>query len=80
MSQFNQRMAVHSKNESLMCKVFRSSLGPATMRWFNGLKVDSIDSYRQLTHAFGSCFITNSRGPQTQTYEETSYFQEKTKY
>ena len=40
-SQFNQRMAVHSKNEALMCKVFPSSLGPAEMRWFNGLKADS---------------------------------------
>ena len=48
-SQFNQRMAVHSKNEALMCKVFPSSLGPVAMRWFNGLKTNSIDSYRQLT-------------------------------
>ena len=31
-SQFNQRMAVHAKNEALMCKVFPSSLGPATIR------------------------------------------------
>ena len=45
-SQFNQRMAVHSKNEALMCKVFSSSLGPAAMRWFNSLKADSVDSYR----------------------------------
>ena len=48
-SQFNQRMAVHSKDEALMCKVFQSSLGPAAMRWFKGLKANSIDSYRQLT-------------------------------
>ena len=46
MSQFNQRMAVHSKNEALMCKVFPSSLGPMAMRWFNGLKRNSINSYR----------------------------------
>ena len=63
-SQFNQRMAVHSKDEALMCKVFLSSLGPAAMRWFNGLKANSINSYRQLTQAFGSCFVTNSRAPQ----------------
>ena len=31
-SHFNQRMAVHSKNETLMCKVFSSSLGPMAMR------------------------------------------------
>ena len=63
-SHFNQRMAVHSKDEALMCKVFPSSLGPAAMKWFNGLKANSIDSYRQLTQAFGSHFIMNSRAPQ----------------
>ena len=63
-SQFNQRMAVHSKNEALMCKVFPSSLGPTAMRWFKGLKADSVDWYRQLTQAFGSHFVTNSRAPQ----------------
>ena len=47
-----------------MCRVFPFSLGPATMRWFNGLKANSIDSYRQLTQAFSSCFVTNSRAPQ----------------
>ncbi|XP_050278154.1 uncharacterized protein LOC126719666 [Quercus robur] len=62
-SQFNQRMAVHSKNEALMCKVFPSSLGPVAMRWFNNLKTNSIGSYRQLTQAFGSHFVTNSRAP-----------------
>ena len=61
MSQFNQRMAVHSKNEVLMCKVFPSSLGPIAMRWFNGLKTNSIDSYKQLIQAFGSRFIMNTR-------------------
>nr|XP_023928863.1 uncharacterized protein LOC112040197 [Quercus suber] len=33
------------------------------MRWFNGLRMNSIDSYRQLTQAFGSRFVTNSRPP-----------------
>ena len=46
-----------------MCKVFPSSLGPVAMRWFNGLKANSVDSYRQLTQAFGSRFVTNSRAP-----------------
>ena len=63
-SQFNQRMAVHSKNEVLMCKVFPSSLEPTVMKWFNGLKANSVDLYRQLTQAFGSRFVTNSRAPQ----------------
>ena len=63
-SQFNQRMIVHSKNEALMCKVFPSSLGPVAMRWFNGLKANSIDSFKQLIQAFSSRFITNTRVPQ----------------
>ncbi|XP_050249093.1 uncharacterized protein LOC126696383 [Quercus robur] len=63
-SQFNQRMTIYSRNEALMCKVFPSSLGPVAMRWFNSLKTNSIDSYKQLTQAFGFRFITNSRVPQ----------------
>ena len=64
MSQFNQRMAVHSKNEALTCKVFPSSLGLVAMRWFDGLGVVSIDSFKELTWASGSCFIMCSRVPQ----------------
>ena len=48
-SHFNQRIAVHSKNETLMCKVFPSSLGPMAMRWFDGLGTGSIDSFEELT-------------------------------
>ena len=60
-SQFNQRMAVHSKDKTLMCKVFPSSLGPVAMRWFDGLRPNSVGSFKQLTQAFGSRFITSSR-------------------
>ena len=31
-SHFNQRMAIHPKDEALMCKVFPSNLGPVAMR------------------------------------------------
>nr|POF00331.1 hypothetical protein CFP56_33964 [Quercus suber] len=44
---FNQRMAVHSRNEALMCKVFPSSLGLVVMRWFDGLKEGSISSFQE---------------------------------
>ena len=60
-SHFNQRMAVHSKNEVLMCRVFPSSFGPVAMTWFNGLRAGSIDSFKELTQAFGSRFITCNR-------------------
>ncbi|XP_065623184.1 uncharacterized protein LOC136064824 [Quercus suber] len=60
-SHFNQRMAVYSRDEALMCKVFPSSLGPVAMRWFDSLEVDSIDSFRELTQEFGSRFVTCRR-------------------
>ena len=64
MSHFNQRMAVHSKNEALMCKIFPSSLWPVAMRWFDGLTAGSINSFKELTQTFGSRFITCNRVPQ----------------
>ena len=60
-SHFNQKMAVHSKDEALMCKIFPSSLGPMAMRWFNGLRANFIDSFKKLTQSFGARFITCSR-------------------
>ena len=48
-SQFNQKMAVHSKDEALMCKVFPSILGLVAIRWFDGLRANSIDSFKELT-------------------------------
>ena len=62
-SHFNQRMDVHSMNEALMYKVFSSSLGLMAMRWFDSLGAGSINSFKELTQAFGSCFITCSRVP-----------------
>ena len=56
-------MAVHSKNEALMCKVFPSSLRPMAMRWFDGLDAGSIGSFEELTRVFESRFITCSRVP-----------------
>ena len=60
-SHFSQKMIVHSKNEALMCKIFLSSLGPMAMRWFNGLRANSIDSFKKLTQTFGARFITCNR-------------------
>ena len=48
-SHFSQRMVVHSKNEALMCKVFPSSLELVAMRWFDGLREGSINSFKKLT-------------------------------
>ena len=62
-SHFNKKMVVRSRNEALMCKVFPSSLGPVAMRWFDGLGTGSIDSFKELTWAFGSHFVTCNRVP-----------------
>ena len=46
-----------------MCREFPSSLGPMAIRWFNDLGAGSISSFKGLTQAFGSCFITCSKVP-----------------
>ena len=53
-SQFKQKMAVHSQDEALMCRVFPSSLGPMPMRWFDGLRTNSISSFKKFTQSFCS--------------------------
>ena len=63
-SQFKQKMAVHSQDEALLCRVFPSSLGPMSMRWFDELRTNSISSFKKLTQSFYSRFITCSRVPQ----------------
>ena len=62
-SHFNKKMVVHSRDEALMCKIFPSNLGPMAMRWFNGLRANSIDYFKKLTQSFGARFITCSRVP-----------------
>nr|XP_023900974.1 uncharacterized protein LOC112012831 [Quercus suber] len=64
-SHFNQRMTVYSKDEALMCKVFPFSLEPIVMRWFDGLRAESINSYPELTQVFGSRFVTCKRVPRS---------------
>ena len=44
-SQFKQKMVVHSQDKALLCREFPSSLGPMPMRWFDGLRTNSISSF-----------------------------------
>ena len=57
-------MSLHTHNDTLMCKVFPSSLGPTTLRWFNRLRKGSIRSFSELIQEFGIRFVTYSRVPQ----------------
>ena len=63
-SQFKQKMTVHSQDETLLCRVFPSGLGLMPMRWFDGLQTNSINSFKKLTQSFYSRFITCIRVPQ----------------
>ena len=47
-----------------MCRVFPSSLGLMPMRWFDGLRTNSISSFKKLTQSFCARFITCCRVPQ----------------
>ena len=60
-SKFKQKMAVHSQDKALMCRVFPSNLGPMSMRWIDGLKTNSISSFKKLIQSFCCRFITCSR-------------------
>ena len=51
------------RNEALICKAFPSSLKHVAMRWFNGLEEGSVDSFEELTRAFGARFFTCSGIP-----------------
>ena len=62
-SHFNQKMAIHSGNKALMCKVFPSNLELVAMQWFDALEEGSIRSFEELTRAFGARFVTCSKTP-----------------
>ena len=44
-SHYDQSMAMYSRNETLMCKIFPSNLGPIAIRWFDRLEKESIRGY-----------------------------------
>ena len=63
-SHYIHMMSLHTHNDALMCKVFPSSLGSTTLRWFNGLWKGLIRSFAELIQEFGAQFVTCSRVPQ----------------
>ena len=60
-SHYIQMMSLYIHNDTLMCKVFPSSLGPTTLRWFNGLRKGSIHNFEELIQELGAWFMTCSR-------------------
>lgn len=50
-SHYNQSMAINSKNEILIFKIFPSSLSSIAMRWFRKVR-------DKLTRVFGTRFVT----------------------
>ena len=63
-SHYIHMMSLYTHNDTLMCKVFPSSLEPTALRWLNGLRKSSIHSFVELIREFGARFITCSRVPQ----------------
>ena len=59
-SHYIQMMSLHTYNDALMCKVFPSSLGPTALRWFNGLRKESIRNFFKLIQEFSVQFVTCS--------------------
>ena len=57
-SHYIQMMSLHTHNDALMCKVFPSSFGPTTLKWFNGLRKGSIHSFVELIQEFGVWFMS----------------------
>ena len=62
-SYYIHMMSLHTRNDALICKVFPSSLDPMTLRWFNGLRKGSINSFAELIQEFDALFVTCSRVP-----------------
>jgi hypothetical protein len=56
-------MALYNGNDAFMCRIFLSSLGEVALHWFDRLEHRSICSWRELSRAFTTCFITNTRNP-----------------
>ena len=63
LSHYRQSMALYNGNNSLICCIFPSSLGEVALRWFDGLEHESIHSWKELSKAFTTRFITNTRKP-----------------
>jgi hypothetical protein len=60
---YRQSMSLYNGNDAFMCRIFPSSLGEVTLRWFDRLEHESICSWRELSKAFTTHFITNTKKP-----------------
>uniref|UniRef100_A0A2N9HKC3 RNase H type-1 domain-containing protein n=1 Tax=Fagus sylvatica TaxID=28930 RepID=A0A2N9HKC3_FAGSY len=63
LSHYRRSMALHNGDDILMCRIFPSSLGDVALRWFDRLDHGSIHSWTELSEAFTTRFITNTRKP-----------------
>uniref|UniRef100_A0A2N9H969 Integrase catalytic domain-containing protein n=1 Tax=Fagus sylvatica TaxID=28930 RepID=A0A2N9H969_FAGSY len=63
LNHYRQSMALYNGNDALMCQILPLSLGEVALRWFDKLEHGSICSWRELSKAFTTHFITNTRKP-----------------
>ena len=57
MLHYNQAMTLNTGNDSLLCKVFLTSLRGPTLTWFHRLQCNSINSFNELWTAFISQYL-----------------------
>ncbi|XP_057489425.1 uncharacterized protein LOC130775292 [Actinidia eriantha] len=62
-SHVRQRMALWNHMDTLMCRVFPSSLGDLGLKWFDKLSSGSIENFYQLTESFVARFVINIKAP-----------------
>uniref|UniRef100_A0A2N9HTR1 Retrotransposon gag domain-containing protein n=1 Tax=Fagus sylvatica TaxID=28930 RepID=A0A2N9HTR1_FAGSY len=63
LSHYRRSMALYNGNDTLMCRIFPSSLGDIALWWFDRLEHGSIHSWTELSEVFTTRFITNTRKP-----------------
>ena len=64
---YRQIMALLTRNDVLLCKVFPSSLAGPTLLWFHRLAPNSIKSFHQVFEKFVSQYMCSMRRKQSVT-------------
>ena len=60
-SHVRQMMALWNHMDTLMCRVFLSSLGDLGLKWFDKMVATLIEKFHQLTESFVARFIINMK-------------------
>ena len=62
---FQQKMALETRNEAILCKVFSTTLIGLTLAWFRQLSKKSVDSFEDLCTQFIKQYNSNRQQQKT---------------